>query len=39
MPAYDADELLAMVIEVVAENLAGDDAEVLELPVREDDKD
>ena len=30
---YDPDELLAMVIEAVAENLAGDDAEMLELPV------
>ena len=33
MPDYDPDELLAIVIEAVAENLSGDDAEVLELPV------
>ena len=33
MPEYDPDELLAMVIEAVAENLSGDDTEVLELPV------
>ena len=31
-----ARRMLAMVIEAVAENLAGDDAEVIELPVRED---
>ena len=33
MADYDPDELLALVIEAVAENLPGDDAEVLELPV------
>ena len=35
MTDYDPDELLAMVIEAVAENLAGDDAEVIELPVED----
>ena len=33
MPDYDPDELLAMVIEAVADNLSGDDADVIELPV------
>ena len=37
MPDHDRDELLAIVIEAVAENLSGDDAEVIELPVVDED--
>ena len=37
MPDYDPDELLAMVIEAVAENLPDDDANVIELPVASED--
>ena len=36
VPDRDPDELLAMVIEAVAENLPDDDAEVIELPVEDE---
>lgn len=38
MTDRDPDELLALVIEAVAGNLPGEDADVIELPVEDDER-